>query len=65
MTFQPLQRVFGTGGIPAEGWLFVLPFAPALLLADEVRKAMTNLELIPVGSGAADYAARIRREIGM
>lgn len=32
---------------------------------DEVRKAMANLELIPVGSSAADYTARIRREIGM
>lgn len=31
----------------------------------EVRKAMANLELIPVGSSAADYASRIRREIGM
>jgi magnesium-transporting ATPase (P-type) len=36
----PLQRVFGTGGIPPEGWLFVLPWAPALLLADEARKAI-------------------------
>jgi len=38
--FPPLQRVFGTAGIPLEGWLFVLPWAPALLLADEARKAI-------------------------
>jgi magnesium-transporting ATPase (P-type) len=38
----PLQRVFGTAGIPLEGWLFILPFAPALLLADEARKAIVR-----------------------
>ena len=36
------QRLFGTGGIPLEGWLFILPFAPALLLADEARKAIVR-----------------------
>ena len=40
--FPPLQRVFGTAGIPLEGWLFVLPWAPALLLADEARKAIVR-----------------------
>src|SRR5512139_1529059 len=38
----PLQRLFGTAGIPLEGWLFILPFAPALLLADEARKAIVR-----------------------
>jgi magnesium-transporting ATPase (P-type) len=35
-----LQKVFGTGLIPLEGWAFVIAWAPALLLADEVRKAL-------------------------
>jgi magnesium-transporting ATPase (P-type) len=38
----PFQRVFGTGGIPLEGWLFILPWAPALLLAEEGRKAIVR-----------------------
>jgi magnesium-transporting ATPase (P-type) len=35
-----LQKVFGTGRIPTEGWAFVIAWAPALLLADESRKAL-------------------------
>ena len=38
----PLQRVFGTAPIPLEGWLFLLPFLPALLVADEARKAIVR-----------------------
>jgi magnesium-transporting ATPase (P-type) len=35
-----LQGVFGTAAIPSSGWLFLLPLAPALFLADEARKAL-------------------------
>ena len=35
-----LQGVFGTAPIPWSGWLFLLPWAPALLLADEAVKAV-------------------------
>ena len=35
-----LQKVFGTSGFPLEGWLFLIAWAPALLLADEARKAV-------------------------
>ncbi|MGE5844081.1 MAG: cation transporting ATPase C-terminal domain-containing protein, partial [Syntrophaceae bacterium] len=35
-----LQRVFGTSGLPLEGWLYLVAWAPALLLADEARKAV-------------------------
>lgn len=35
-----LQGVFGTAGIPLSGWLFLLPLAPALFIADEARKAL-------------------------
>jgi hypothetical protein len=31
-----LQSIFGTAGIPAQGWGFLLLCVPALLLADEV-----------------------------
>jgi magnesium-transporting ATPase (P-type) len=49
----PLQRVFGTGAIPLEGWLFVLPWAPALLLADEARKAIVRRREKPSTTGGA------------
>jgi Ca2+-transporting ATPase len=49
----PLQRVFGTGGIPPEGWLFILPWAPALLLADEARKAIVRRREKPSKTGGA------------
>jgi hypothetical protein len=35
-----LQKVFGTSGLPLEGWLFLIAWCPALLLADEARKAL-------------------------
>jgi P-type Ca2+ transporter type 2C len=34
------QRVFGTEMIPAKNWLFLLALTPAVLLADEARKAL-------------------------
>ena len=49
----PLQRLFGTGGIPLEGWLFLLPWAPALLLADEGRKAFARRRKKPSSNGGA------------
>jgi len=33
--------------------------------SDEVRKAMANLELVPVGGSASDYVSRIKRELTM
>ncbi len=37
----------------------------AVSKSDEIRKAMSNLELVAVGSSAGDYADRLRREIAM
>ncbi len=37
-----LQKVIGTSGIPLEGWLFLIAWTPALLLADEARKAFVR-----------------------
>ncbi|MGE5190208.1 MAG: cation-translocating P-type ATPase [Gemmatimonadota bacterium] len=37
-----LQKVFGTSGLALEDWLFLLAWAPALLLADEARKAVAR-----------------------
>jgi magnesium-transporting ATPase (P-type) len=34
------QHIFGTAALPAEIWLFILPFAGVMLLLEEVRKAM-------------------------
>jgi calcium-translocating P-type ATPase len=34
------QQVFGTAALPAEIWLFMLPFAGLMLLLDEGRKAL-------------------------
>ncbi|GAB4239840.1 MAG: cation-transporting P-type ATPase [Deltaproteobacteria bacterium] len=48
-----LQDVFGTAAIPVSGWLFLLPWAPALLLADEARKAIARRNhRIPRNGGA-------------
>jgi len=33
--------------------------------SEDVRKAMINLEVVPIGGTSADYAARLRREIAM
>jgi Ca2+-transporting ATPase len=38
----PLQWVFGTAPLPAASWLFLLACTPALLLADEARKAVVR-----------------------
>lgn len=35
-----LQNVFGTAAFPPQYWLFLLAWTPALLLADELRKAL-------------------------
>ena len=35
----------------------------AIVQSDDMRKIMNNLELIPVGSTADDYTARLKREI--
>jgi magnesium-transporting ATPase (P-type) len=38
----PLQWVFGTTAVPASHWLFVIVWMPALVFADEVRKALVR-----------------------
>jgi potassium/sodium efflux P-type ATPase len=35
-----LQEIFGTSPFPPGNWLFLLAWTPALLLADELRKAL-------------------------
>ncbi len=34
------QKLFGTASLPAEIWLFILPFAGAMLLLEEMRKKL-------------------------
>ncbi|WP_333841200.1 cation-translocating P-type ATPase [Pelomicrobium sp.] len=36
------NTLFGTAPIPAQAWLFVLPFALVMLLAEEARKAIVR-----------------------
>jgi Ca2+-transporting ATPase len=48
-----LQSIFGTAGIPAQGWWFLLPCVPALLLADEGRKALLRFRERATKSGGA------------
>jgi P-type Ca2+ transporter type 2C len=40
-----LQWVFGTAAFPAWNWMFLLAWVPALVLADEVRKAIVRKRL--------------------
>jgi magnesium-transporting ATPase (P-type) len=43
LIYLPLfQPVFGTAAFPIGNWLFLFTLAPALLLADEVRKALVR-----------------------
>jgi Ca2+-transporting ATPase len=35
-----LQRVVGTAALPWQSWLWIVPLAPLLLVADEARKAL-------------------------
>ena len=37
-----LQRIVGTGPLPAVVWLWLVPLSPLLLLADEARKAINR-----------------------
>jgi len=37
-----LQEVFGTAAIPPVYWLFLLAWAPALLMAEECRKGIVR-----------------------
>ena len=37
------QAVFGTAPLPLEAWLFVLPFAAAMFVAEEARKLLVRL----------------------
>jgi magnesium-transporting ATPase (P-type) len=36
------QGIFGTAAFPVEYWLFLLAWAPALLIVDEFRKALVR-----------------------
>jgi P-type Ca2+ transporter type 2C len=40
-----LQEIFGVAAFPLANWLFLLAWTPALLLADEVRKALVRKKL--------------------
>jgi len=37
------QSIFGTAAFPLKNWLFLFAWAPSLLLADEVRKALLRV----------------------
>jgi magnesium-transporting ATPase (P-type) len=37
-----LQAIFGTAVLDAQHWLFLFAWAPALLVADEARKALVR-----------------------
>jgi len=48
-----LQNLIGTAAFPLENWLFLLAWSPALLLVDEVRKALLRRRrLVPATGGA-------------
>jgi magnesium-transporting ATPase (P-type) len=36
------NALFGTAPIAAEVWLFIIPFAPGMLLLEELRKAVVR-----------------------
>ena len=46
-----LQSIFGTAGFPAQGWGFLLLCVPALLLADEGRKALLRFRERAINPG--------------
>jgi magnesium-transporting ATPase (P-type) len=48
-----LQSIFGTAGFPAQGWGFLLLCVPALLLADEGRKALLRFRERATNTGGA------------
>jgi len=48
-----LQSIFGTAGFPAQGWGFLLLCVPALLLADEGRKAQRRFRDRATNPGGA------------
>jgi P-type Ca2+ transporter type 2C len=45
-----LQRVVGTAALPLTTWLWLLPLAPLLLVADEARKAVRRRHSLEVTS---------------
>ncbi len=47
------QQLIGTAAFPLENWLFLLAWMPALLLMDELRKAVQRTGRQPVASSAA------------
>jgi len=49
--------VFGTAPIGAEAWLFMLPFAAAMLALEEGRKAFMRRRAVALGRGKAVHDA--------
>jgi potassium/sodium efflux P-type ATPase len=52
-----LQRLIGVDAIPLENWLFLLAWAPSLLILDEIRKAF--LRWRERGRGAGEQGSNI------
>jgi calcium-translocating P-type ATPase len=48
------QAVFGTAPLPAEAWLFMLPFAAAMIVLEELRKGWARRRLL--GGVARDWS---------
>jgi len=45
------NAIYGTAPISAETWLFILPFAIAMLGLEELRKWLIRLRIKPSGAG--------------
>jgi len=51
------NAAFGTAPIGAEAWLFMLPFAAAMLALEESRKAFVRRRAVARGRGRAAHDA--------
>jgi sodium/potassium-transporting ATPase subunit alpha len=54
------NRVFGTAPIPASAWLFIMPFAVAMLGFEEIRKAVARGIHSSRGSPISGTRAKLR-----
>jgi hypothetical protein len=43
------NRLFGTAPIAGQVWLFIIPFAAAMFVAEELRKWLVNRSLFSTG----------------
>ena len=50
------QALFGTAAIDARAWLIVVPFAIAMVVFEEIRKAVARRRSRPVMRSVARYA---------